>query len=326
MDRAPAQILIISFRADPHVPLVTTHLDKRGIRWGLLCADELGTGSSAHLALDGGQGSARLTGPGLDLDPSTVTAVWNRRWLRPTVAGLGDDPIAQHYAREQWWHAGEAVLRSIGGLWVNAPAALDRARSKGGQLAAAAQVGLAVPSTLVSADLDEVRRFADHVGRPLVTKLVSPGTPLREDPAEQYMVFTERVDVDDLDADAVAAAPAIYQPELIKAYEVRATIVGDEILACRIDSTASERTALDWRHYDFDNVAHDPIELPAEITDGLLELSERFGLRYGAADLVVGPDGTWTFLELNPNGQWAWIEERTGLPIGSRLADLLAGG
>ncbi|MGH3800408.1 MAG: hypothetical protein ACRDTD_09805 [Pseudonocardiaceae bacterium] len=30
-------------------------------------------------------------------------------------------------------------------------------------------------------------------------------------------------------------------------------------------------------------------------------------------------------LECNPNGQWAWIEDETGLPISSALADALEG-
>ncbi|MGQ0778725.1 MAG: hypothetical protein ACT4NY_30645 [Pseudonocardiales bacterium] len=28
---------------------------------------------------------------------------------------------------------------------------------------------------------------------------------------------------------------------------------------------------------------------------------------YGALDFIVTPSGEWIFLELNPNGQWAWI-------------------
>jgi glutathione synthase/RimK-type ligase-like ATP-grasp enzyme len=54
-------------------------------------------------------------------------------------------------------------------------------------------------------------------------------------------------------------------------------------------------------------------------------LLDRLGLRFGALDFVVTPDGEWWFLECNPNGQWAWIEDETGLPIASALADALEG-
>ena len=36
-------------------------------------------------------------------------------------------------------------------------------------------------------------------------------------------------------------------------------------------------------------------------------------------------DDDYVFLEINPNGQWGWIQSRTGLPIAEALADLLAG-
>jgi hypothetical protein len=41
---------------------------------------------------------------------------------------------------------------------------------------------------------------------------------------------------------------------------------------------------------------------------------------------VVSPSGAWTFLEINPGGQYGWIEDATGLPITDALADLLAEG
>src|SRR6266851_4864116 len=43
----------------------------------------------------------------------------------------------------------------------------------------------------------------------------------------------------------------------------------------------------------------------------------------GALDFLVTPEGKWVFLEINPNGQWAWIEEETGLPIAAAIADAL---
>jgi len=47
--------------------------------------------------------------------------------------------------------------------------------------------------------------------------------------------------------------------------------------------------------------------------------------RYAAIDLIVAPDGRVYFLELNPSGQFGWIEQLTGAPITSRLCDALLG-
>ncbi|MGW4639272.1 hypothetical protein ACWEN6_12125 [Sphaerisporangium sp. NPDC004334] len=50
----------------------------------------------------------------------------------------------------------------------------------------------------------------------------------------------------------------------------------------------------------------------------------RAHLRGDRSDLT--PDGRHAFLEINPNGQFLWIEAATGLPISAAIADLLANG
>ena len=35
------------------------------------------------------------------------------------------------------------------------------------------------------------------------------------------------------------------------------------------------------------------------------------------------PDGEFVFLELNPNGQWLWLEYELGMPLVATMADLL---
>lgn len=318
-------ILIVSHQADPHVAMVTSHLDRFGAPWAFLAPMALGDGVDLTWELVADDERATFVVGDRPLPMDEVTAVWNRRLLRPHLGGLTSDPLARQYSQEQWWHAAHGVLGRPGPRWVNPIAALAGARSKPRQLVDARRLGLTVPPTIVTNDPDAVRRFgAAHRGR-LITKVVSPGTPLVPEGEEQYMVFTQRIDIGNLDEDAIRAAPAIYQPELPKAYEVRATVIGDDVFGCQIDSTASEKTALDWRHYDFDRVSHRPIDLPGPVAAGLLALCREHGLRYGAADFVVGSDGTWTFLELNPNGQWGWIEEQAGIPLSHHLAAELAG-
>lgn len=52
----------------------------------------------------------------------------------------------------------------------------------------------------------------------------------------------------------------------------------------------------------------------------------------GPTTWVVSPppsgpsDGSWWFLECNPNGQWAWLESEADLRITCAIADLLEKG
>ena len=39
--------------------------------------------------------------------------------------------------------------------------------------------------------------------------------------------------------------------------------------------------------------------------------------------MVVDRQGQYVFLEINPNGQWAWIENRLKFPLAEKIVDLL---
>ncbi len=118
-------------------------------------------------------------------------------------------------------------------------------------------------------------------------------------------------------------APVIYQREIRKAFDVRVTVIGDKVFAAAIHSQDHNETEVDWRSGTRDDLRHEAIELPPDVAAQCLALTAALGLRYGAIDLVADLDGRHWFLEINPNGQWAWIERRTGLPLAEAIVDTL---
>ncbi len=115
------------------------------------------------------------------------------------------------------------------------------------------------------------------------------------------------------------------QPYIEKQFEVRVTCVGTKLFACRIDSQASDQTRVDWRHYGSHHVNHVPWSLPPGLADRIIRFMSYCRLAYGAIDLIVSPTGQIVFLEVNPSGQYLWLEHLTGLPITGAIADWLGG-
>ena len=103
---------------------------------------------------------------------------------------------------------------------------------------------------------------------------------------------------------------------------MRATFVGRKCFAVAIESQLMEETQVDWRNGEH-ILQHTPIELPKDIENKCILLMERLGLNYGAIDIVLDKQGNYVFLEINPNGQWAWIEHLTGLPISKEIVKYL---
>ena len=69
---------------------------------------------------------------------------------------------------------------------------------------------------------------------------------------------------------------------------------------------------------------YQPFALETADIERLRRLHARLGLAYGAYDLIVDRTGELVFLEVNPGGQWLWLEEATGVPISRAVATLLA--
>ena len=51
---------------------------------------------------------------------------------------------------------------------------------------------------------------------------------------------------------------------------------------------------------------------------------KKCGVSFGAVDMIVTPNDRYVFLEINPSGQFGWIEKLTGLPISRTIAEVLA--
>jgi glutathione synthase/RimK-type ligase-like ATP-grasp enzyme len=102
-------------------------------------------------------------------------------------------------------------------------------------------------------------------------------------------------------------------------------VVGSQVFAAAIHSQISHRTRHDWRHYDFDRTPHEAHALPDRVSELCIELVRSLDLNFGAIDLVLTPGGDYVFLEINPSGQWLWIEELTDLPISEAIVDILVG-
>lgn len=202
--------------------------------------------------------------------------------------------------------------------WVNPLGAEVTGRSKPAQLLLARQLGFAVPETIITNHPGEALDFGERIDGGLVAKSVHSATVRFGE--HDFACITRRVDRRTLaeSADSIAACPTQLQREIPKDCDVRVTVVGDAVFACRIDSQHAARTEVDWR-VDPDLCRYSVLDLPEWARDACREIVRQAGLHYGAIDLVLSAGGEFVFLENNPGGQYLWLEIDTGLPITEAL-------
>ncbi len=99
------------------------------------------------------------------------------------------------------------------------------------------------------------------------------------------------------------------------------------VFAVEIHSQEDVDSQFDWRRGETARLRHELHVLPPAVEVQCVTLVRALGLAFGAIDLILTPDGEYVFLEINPNGQWAWIQQlRPEIPLRETLAEILING
>jgi len=317
-------ILIISAEDDDHVPYVTRKLEVLGADY--LWFDPAHFPAESEIRIAYGQsGLARqvLRYRGREVDLTAATAVWNRRPGIPVAAPAVRQEDQRKWVSEESGSCLAGVWENLDCLWIpGKPRDISAGQNKVKLLALAAAVGFRIPRTLVTNSPEGFLEFYAECSGRLVTKVLWEGLVYRN--GEPHMACTHVARRRDAaNARAVRFAPLILQEYVPKQVELRITVVGSTAFTAEIHSQASRCSKHDWRHYDNERATYARHVLPTTIEALCIRLVRALRLSFGAIDMVLTPAGEYVFLEINPNGQWGWIEDLTGLPISDAIAALL---
>lgn len=182
------------------------------------------------------------------------------------------------------------------------------------QLDIARAVGFNTPPTIISNSKPQIISFLNHQEGKGILKLSTQPTFNKNN--DVYFIFANKVSIMDFDEmDTTINSPFIVQKYIQKQYEVRYTFVNGEHFVCKIESQLSDKSKIDFRRYDFANTPYLAIEAPVNIKEMVTLFMSKLNLNYGALDFIVDPNDNWFFLEVNPVGQYGWIEHLAGLKI-----------
>jgi glutathione synthase/RimK-type ligase-like ATP-grasp enzyme len=203
-------------------------------------------------------------------------------------------------------------------LWVGHPHKLRRANVKALQLIEASKAGLKTPHTLISNDPARAAAFVGLLGE--TTCAIKPLVALGVSNEQGYRLPLTTTLPTGHSLESVALAPTIFQPYVDKVAELRCVVFGERIFCAKINSQANEITRTDWRA---GNCEHEIVSLPGHVEASIHRLMDSLGINFASMDMILTPEDELVFLELNPNGQWLWLEEELGLPLVASMADLL---
>jgi glutathione synthase/RimK-type ligase-like ATP-grasp enzyme len=307
-------ILILSSIFDFSVDLVTQNLEKRELRYLRLNKENL---SEYRITVIPDEILMKIEcAEGTFIVDDNVHSVWFRQpiFLRNTPGETLT--VKEQLVRSQWM----AFLRSLSifknAAWMNWPESTYLAETKAFQLMQAHKLGFRIPKTKIGNNVKEFIGFnQDVIIKSLDTVLLREG----DDCLFTYSTIESPNNFRD---EEVYEAPLTVQEYISHKTDIRVTVVGNKLFAVKITSEGAGIKE-DWRVLNKDKLEYTDIDLPDEINNLCFQLVKKLGLNFGAIDLIES-HGKYIFIEINPTGEWGWINtpERR---IDTCIADWLAG-
>ncbi len=313
-------IIIFSNSLDVTADYVCSRLEQSQLQYVRLNTDQLT--EKAELLYKCNVFSLDLDRQILKLDD--INCVWCRRpqSLRPQRK-LSLEKGEQAHTISEWNAAIEGFLAHIPvDSWINHPGNNALAMSKLEQLSRANKIGFKIPDTLVTQSFEEIIQFWKECKGSLIVKPISHGYIERHNPKEDTLIFTSQVTLEQLsnNQDLLSLCPTLFQKKVEKKFDVRINIVDEEVIAVAIyASDQIKLQTIDIRRNNMKNVRYELIDLPFFIRNKVLELCHSYKLRFAAVDMAFTKESDWIFFEINPNGQWAWLDLEGVTDIASSL-------
>jgi glutathione synthase/RimK-type ligase-like ATP-grasp enzyme len=313
------KIVIFSNSHDEHTHSVINQINKfRGSVYRI-DVDRLSTHFTFHFSI--GNSSFYCETPVGTFSSKDIASVWIRR---PYVHFSGT-PTPYSKLAEQEIHE---TIKTIADFFPTSTKIVDKpsnvyvASRKLHVLKKARSFGLTIPKTIVTTSLEEAHNFIQELKGDVIVKAIN--APAASYNKKEISIPTAKVDMSK-DLASIKNCPTLFQQNIHKQKEFRITVIGNKIFPVSFSTQHIKEARIDSRmSYDkLRQIPHTLDKLPYDVERKIRELVTSLGLNFSAIDMALTPEGEYVFFELNPAGQFLWLEPLTGIPLAKEMAQYL---
>ena len=208
--------------------------------------------------------------------------------------------------------------------WLNNVYKIREAENKIYQLELAQSMGFKIPLASISNDSDRLKSIKKSCNNNCIIKPIKSGN-IKDGNTPKAIFTTKMNDIQFEKRERIESFPIFIEENIPKKVDLRCTVIGEDVFVAEIYSQDNDESKIDWRKGRI-ALEHKEHKLPYEIKNMCIQLTKELQLNYSAIDMILDESGNYIFLEINPNGQWAWIENRLNFPISKKIVDLLIKG
>lgn len=310
-------ILFLTSENEPNCELLIDEISSLRVRWHRINIERLY--QDGHCGFSLGDEASLLNLSSQELE--SIHSVWCRKKLKLKVAHEEPEIGAFIEAEAQDVIDGLPYLLN-NSKWVNDLNSNDLAKNTLRQLNTAKHVGLNIPETLVTQSKQQVLNFFKKHDGKIIYKMLHNQPPHLYGYSVPPTRAVNRSEIDLLNEYMIC--PTLFQEQVEFEVEFRITIVENKVFVAGqvpIDLKNHKDSAV--KDIRFSDKRFFACDLPLQIKEKLIRLVRLFNLHYAAIDMALTKDGRYIFFEINPSGQWAWVETATNLPITRSIAQCM---
>lgn len=316
------KVLIITNKNDPHTDYVLPKLQETGVSVYRLNTEDISSGFDLMIDPQHPKKSNINFYVAGKVFFHEISGVWYRRPIHPKINTVQEK--FRTITKNELSHTFQGFYASLDDecLWVNHPFFIRKAENKIYQIKIANQLGFATPRSCITQNPQVAIEFMTDCSSGVIVKTLSGETITDEEGSKT--IYTHLLDQKDLiNLDEIKNCPTFFQEYIQKDIELRITVIGEKVFAISIDARESDNSNIDWRRgLTSGKIKYSLYALPENINRLCVQMTRSLGLSFGAIDMIKTKEDEYVFLEINPNGQWLWLEIETGVAISKALIDL----
>lgn len=256
----------------------------------------------------GNEVTGRMIHPGGAFELSEITAIYARPYdpvAVPAVAATG--PLSRQADHARHVHETLRMWAELGSSRViNRLGAMSSNGSKPYQLRLIKEAGFSVPPTLVTTDPAAAKKFMTQY-KDVIYKSTS---------AIRSIVARVTPEMKESRLSSITSCPTQFQA-YVAGTDVRVHVVGDDVFACEISSSAT-----DYRYPGDADVTRKRVELAKDVAERCRACTKALGLVVAGIDLRQTKQD-WVCFEVNPSPAFSYFDLDGSIARG--VAQLLGG-
>ncbi|MDN3597666.1 hypothetical protein QWY89_03350 [Mucilaginibacter myungsuensis] len=312
--------MLITNKGDITTDFVVSKLTSLRVAFYRLNTEEIGKSVQVSLTVNNGHFYLYDISKGIAINLCEVKSVYFRR---PEIHVTNNTLTSgqKEFIKAELLYTLEGIYRILGNaFWISNVYDIRNAENKLFQLILAKELGFEIPNSIISNHPKQVEAFYSENNSLCIIKPIKSGLVGTNN--EEGVIFTSKVEINKQNLERTRECPIYLQNLIEKQADIRVTIVGTKLFPAFIHSQANEEARVDWRKTD-EILEYSQISLPLDLVKRCQALTKKLNLNFAAIDFVLDQLGNYIFLEINPNGQWAWIEKQLNFKISDEIASLL---